>query len=488
MPPLFPLSITLTEALHPANTMDPTPKELWEQCRHIIRQNVSQAQYDALFAYTEFSAYAEGELVLDVPSQFIFDELEKDDYAALLNKTLTHVFGKSLRLSYRIPVVSKPRAEVKVRATQPPAVVNGHPVRPGNQAPDPLMAPAVSDLDSQLHSGYFFTNYYEGENNRLARTVGEAIAKQPAKTFNPFFLFGPSGCGKTHLVNAIGWRIKELHPELRVLYVSAHLFTVQYTDAVQQNKTNQLIAFYQTIDVLIIDDCQEFSGKEKTQNTFFHIFNHLHLNCKQIILTADRPPMKIDRLEERLLTRFKWGMQAEILPPTQALRYRILQGKVEHDGLKIPDKVLGYMAEHVNGTIRDLEGMLLSLITYSVVYDCAVSIDLVNRLMPRYIDHTKQQCVITVDDVRKKVCDYFHVKEEVINSQSRKQEVVYARQMAIYLASKYTDSNNVQIGRCIGGRNHATVIHSIKHMRNLLDVDEHVRQDLANLEAEMERK
>ena len=465
--------------------MNKSPKELWEQCRFIIRQNVSQAQFDALFAYTEFSDYAEDELVLNVPSQFIFDELEKEDYADLINKTIARVFGKILKLSYRIPVVARPRTEVKVRAAQMPVVPNGVPVRPANQAPDLLMAPAVADLDSQLHAGYFFNNYYEGENNRLARTVGEAIAKQPAKTFNPFFLFGPSGCGKTHLVNAIGWRIKELHPELRVLYISAHLFTVQYTDAVLQNKTNQLIAFYQTIDVLIIDDCQEFAGKEKTQNTFFHIFNHLHLNSKQIILTADRPPMKIERLEERLLTRFKWGMQAEILPPTKALRYRILQGKVERDGLNIPDEVLSYMAEHVDGSIRDLEGMLLSLITYSVVYNCDVSIDLVNRIMPHYIGRTNHHQAITVDDVRRKVCQYFDLKEEVINSKSRKQEVVYARQIAIYLASKYTGSNNVQIGRSIGGRNHATVIHSIKQVQNLLETDEQARRDLASLEAEM---
>lgn len=464
--------------------MNPTPRELWEKCRLIIRQNISQEQYDALFAYTEFSAYADGELVLSVPSQFIFDELEQDDYAALISKTIARVFGNPLRLSYRIPVVARPKTEVKVRASQTPIVPNGTPVRPANQALDMLMAPAVADLDSQLHRGYFFDNFYEGESNRLARTVGEAIAKQPAKTFNPFFLFGPSGCGKTHLVNAIGWRIKELHPEMRVLYISAHLFSVQYTDAVQKNKTNQLIAFYQTIDVLIIDDCQEFAGKEKTQNTFFHIFNHLHLNNKQIILTADRPPMKIEHLEDRLLTRFKWGMQAEIMPPTKALRFRILQAKVEREGLGIPESVVAYIADNVEGSIRDLEGMLLSLITYSVVYNCAISIQLVDRIMPHYIDRPRQQA-LTVADVRQKVCQYFDLKEDVLLSKSRKQEVVYARQMAIFLASKYTESNNVQIGRSIGGRNHATVIHSIKQVRNMLETDEQVRQDLANLEAMM---
>lgn len=457
-----------------------SPKELWETCRDIIRQNVSQEQYSALFAFTEFSGLVDGKLVLAVPSQFIYDELEGDNYAPLISKTIHRVYGPGITLAYRIPVVDRPKAEVQISSAGKPAVQNGTPQPMANKAPTPLMAPTVAELDSQLHNGYFFNNFYEGESNRLARTVGEAIAKQPAKTFNPFFVFGPSGCGKTHLVNAIGWRIKELHPQMRVLYVSAHLFTVQYTDAVQQNKTNQLIAFYQTIDVLIIDDCQELAGKEKTQNTFFHIFNHLHLNNKQIILTADRPPMQIEHLEDRLLTRFKWGMQAEIERPTKALRYRILQGKVEREGMNIPDNVLSYIAENIDGSIRDLEGMLLSLITYSVVYNCEVSMALVNRIMPHYTQ--AQQRELTIEGIRTRVCQYFNMKEEVVNSKSRKQEVVYVRQLAIYLASKHTDASNVQIGRAIGGRNHATVLHSIKQVKNLLDIDERAQQDIAALE------
>lgn len=457
------------------------PKQLWETCRQIIRQNISQEQYDALFAFTQFSELADGKLVLTVPSQFIFDELESDAYASLISKTIRRVYGPDTSLAYRIPVVARPRTEVTLSSAAKPDVTNGNPRQGANTAPGPLTAPAVQDLDSQLHNGYYFSNFYEGDSNRLARTVAEAIAKQPAKTFNPFFLFGPSGCGKTHLVNAIGWRIKELHPQMRVLYLSAHLFTVQYTDAVQQNKTNQLIAFYQTIDVLIIDDCQEFAGKVSTQNTFFHIFNHLHLNSKQIILTADRPPVHIERLEERLLTRFKWGMQAEIESPTRALRYRILQGKVEREGLNIPDNIVAYIAENVEGSVRDLEGMLLSLITHSVVYNCDVDMALVARILPNYTGrHTQKR---TVEDIRGKVAQYFHLREDVINSPSRKQEIVYARQMTIYLAKQLTDTTDTQIGRTLGGRNHATVIHSIKHLQNLLDTDPKVRQDLDALRA-----
>ena len=321
--------------------MEQNPKQLWDECREIIRQNILPEQYNALFAYTEFKSYADGKLVLSIPSQFIFDMLERDEYINLVGATLRRVFGHQVALGYSIPVVKSGRKDstIEVEPSGKSTTTNGVSNRPANVMPDVVITPSAQDLDSQLHKGYLFENYIEGTNNRLARSVGEAIAQQPAKTFNPLFIYGPSGCGKTHLVNAIGWRIKQLHPQMRVLYLSAHLFYVQYSDAVRQNKVPDFIKFYQTIDVLIIDDTQEFSGKTSTQNTFFHIFNHLHLNGKQIILTADRPPVKIDGLEDRLLTRFKWGLQAEIEKPTKELRYKILQSKIRRDGLNIPDKV-----------------------------------------------------------------------------------------------------------------------------------------------------
>ena len=360
-------------------------KELWEQCRKVIRQNVTQEQYNALFAYTEFSDFGDGKLVLSVPSQFIFDMLERDDYANLIRKTINRFFGDNVNLCYKIPVVKGKGGSVQLPHQENADTQNGPANQHANQAPSSPIVPTPLDLDSQLHQGYLFDNYVEGESNRLARSVGEAIAKNPAKTFNPFFIYGPSGCGKTHLVNAIGWRIKELHPQLRVLYVSAHLFSVQYTDAVRQNKTNDFINFYQTIDVLIIDDIQEFGGKKKTQNTFFHIFNHLHLNNKQLILTADRPPMKIQDLEDRLLTRFKWGLQAEIEKPTQALRYEILKNHIEKDGLNVPDEVLRYIAQHVDESVRDLEGIINSLMAHSIVENCDISMPLVSRILPHFV-------------------------------------------------------------------------------------------------------
>lgn len=463
--------------------MEMTPNQMWDQCREMIRANVSTEQYDALFAYTEFSRYADGQLVLSVPSQFVYDMLEREDYAPLIVSVIHRVFGPQTSLGYKIPVVKRPKAEVLVSASQQPAVQNGQPSVTANVSPDALTAPAVADLDSQLHKGYFFENYLEGESNRLARSVGEAVAKNPAKTFNPLFVYGPSGCGKTHLVNAIGWRVKQLHPELRVLYLSAHLFTVQYTDAVRQNKTNDLIAFYQQIDVLIIDDVQELSGKLKTQNTFFHIFNHLQLNNKQIILTSDRPPIKIEGLEDRLLTRFKWGLQAEIEKPTKALRKAILLSKVKHDGLNIPEKVVEYIAQHVDESVRDLEGILTSLMAYSVVYDCEISMQLVNKMMPRFISNVQEEAPKTIDSIKAKVCQHFNVGVDVIDSRQRTQRISYIRQVAIYLANKHTDLSTVQIGRNVGGRNHATVMHSISQVKNLLDIDPEVRRDINEIEA-----
>ncbi len=432
-----------------------------------------------LFAYTEFKSYADDNLILSIPSQFIYDMLEKDDYVRLIGSTLKRVFGKRINLSYSITVLKRPENRILVEALNKPNASNGRPSVNANQTPERI-TPDADELDSQLHEGYTFNNFIEGDSNKLARSIGQAIALNPAKTFNPFFVFGPSGCGKTHLVNAIGWNIKELHPELRVLYLSAHLFTVQYTDSVRQNKINDFINYYQTIDVLILDDVQELSGRIATQNTFFHIFNHLHMNGKQIILTADRPPVKIEGLEDRLLTRFKWGLQAEIEKPTKALRKKILLSKVKKEGLDIPDSVIDYISNTIDNNIRDLEGVIRSLMAYSVVYNCDISKDLVDKIMPHYVDKSDEK--YTTDDVKRIVCEYFKINVEVLCSSSRKQEIVYMRQLAIYLANRHTEDSHVEIGRSIGGRNHSTVIHSIKQVNNLIDTEPQTKMDIEAIE------
>ena len=458
------------------------PKLKWEECRSIIRHNISPEQYEMLFAYTEFKSYADDSLILSIPSQFIYDMLEKDEYVKLIAATLKRVFGKKINLSYSITVVKRPENNIVVESANKPNVVNGISNRPANITPG-IIPPEADELDSQLHEGYTFNSFIEGDSNKLARSIGQAIAFNPAKTFNPFFVFGPSGCGKTHLVNAIGWNIKELHPQLRVIYLSAHLFTVQYTDSVRQNKTNDFINFYQTIDVLILDDVQELSGRTATQNTFFHIFNHLHMNGKQIILTADRPPVKIDGLEDRLLTRFKWGLQAEIEKPSKALRKKILTAKIKKEGLDIPEDVIDYISTNLDNNIRDLEGVIRSLMAYSVVYNCDISKELVDRIIPHYVEVNSDK--FTTDDIKRVVCNYFKISEDVLCSSSRKQEIVYVRQLAIYLANRHTEDSHVQIGKSIGGRNHSTVIHSIKQVNNLIDTEPKTKMDIEAIEKQL---
>ena len=452
----------------------------WENCLDIIRDNITPEQYAASFAFVKLHSFDDGKLVLDVPSEFVKRFLE-ENFLPLMAATFRRVFGNKVKsLYYNISVANnKKGGDVTEKTDMEPKVVNGTPREDARKSPDDVTAPQVQDLDSQLYPYYRFDNYIEGESNRLARSVGESIASNPAKTFNPFFVYGPSGCGKTHLVNAIGLRIKELHPQMRVIYLSAHLFTVQYTDAVRQNKVNDFIRFYQTIDTLIIDDIQELSGKTQTQNTFFHIFNHLHINGKQIILSADRPPIAIQGLEDRLLTRFKWGMQAEIEKPNQNLRLGILEAKVEKEGLKIPSNVLKFISENVDDSVRDLEGFVNSLMAYSVVYNCGINMNLVQKIMPRFV--AKEDRPITIDDVKQCVCNMYNLKISQIDSRVRTQQIAHARQIAMYLASELTGKSHVQVGINIGNRNHATVIHAIKQVKDMMDVDEKTRNEIAEM-------
>lgn len=459
--------------------MEQNSQLIWEQCLDFYRSNVTPEQYNATFAYTKLESYENGRLILAVPSAFIRDMLETR-FQNLIRASFKKYFGNErIQLFYRITVAEKTNVIEGESAPEPKN--NGKPLDNASESPKDQIERPAQDIDSQLKKEYNFENYLEGESNRLARSVGESIAKNPAQTFNPFFVYGPSGCGKTHLINAIGLRIKELHPQLRVLYLSAHLFTVQYTDAVRQNKVNDFIGFYQTIDILILDDIQELSGKTSTQNTFFHIFNHLQMNNKQIILAADRPPIAIEGLEDRLLTRFKWGLQAEIEKPTKSLRFSILNAKVKKDGLSIPESVINYITENVDESVRDLEGIINSLLAFSIVYKCEVDMKLVNKVMPRFVE-VKEKESISLEKIMDTVCEHYNVSQDDILSRNRKQKIALVRQVAMYIASEHTTLSNVQIGINLGNRNHATVIHAINQVKNLLDVDEKVRVDVSAIE------
>lgn len=458
-----------------------TPSEKWDICLQIIKDNITPEQFATSFAYVKLSKFDNGNLVLDVPSNFIKEHLETQ-YLNLMKSVFKRVFGNNISLYYQVALANDDAKVVErpVNANTP-KIDNGPARVPGNTTPDLLTAPQVQDLDSQLFPEYSFSTFIEGESNRLARSVGESIAMKPAKTFNPLFVFGPSGCGKTHLINAIGHRAKELHPELRVLYLSAHLFEIQYRDACKNNKQTEFILFYQTIDILILDDIQELSGKNGTQNAFFHIFNHLQLNGKQIILAADRPPIAIKDIEDRLLTRFKWGLQAEIEKPTKTLRLDILNAKVVKDGLLIPESVIKFISENVDESVRDLEGIINSLLAYSVVYNCPVDMKLVKKVMPRFVDTIEHE--VSIDDVKDAVCEHFNMTIQKLDSRTRTQDIAYARMLAMYLSAELTNKPNTQIGLRIGNRNHATVIHAIKQIQDTIDIDANVKKDIESIKS-----
>lgn len=461
---------------------------LWNRCLDIIKDNVPDTTYNTWFAPIVPLKYEDKTLYLQIPSQFFYEILE-ERFVDLIRKTLYKVIGEGTKLMYNVMVdkTSIPNQTVNLEASNRSTAVTPKDIFDGNKAPNFLQAPAVQDLDPHLNPNYNFENFIEGYSNKLSRSVAEAVALKPGGTaFNPLFLYGASGVGKTHLANAIGTKIKEIYPEKRVLYVSAHLFQVQYTDSVRNNTTNDFINFYQTIDVLIIDDIQEFAGVTKTQNTFFHIFNHLHQNGKQLILTSDRAPVMLQGMEERLLTRFKWGLVAELEKPDVELRKNILRNKIRRDGLNIPESVINYIAENVNESVRELEGIINSLLAQSIIFKRDVDIDLAERIVRKAVRCESKP--ITIEDIIAKVCSHYEIEESAIHTKTRKREVVQVRQVAMFLAKKHTDASSSKIGQLIGNKDHATVLHACKIVKDQVEVDKSFKADIEEIEALLRRK
>ena len=399
---------------------------LWNRCLDIIRDNVDPPAFDTWFKPIVPLRYEDNTLIVQVPSQFFYEFLE-DKYVDILRKTLFKVIGEGTKLMYKVIVdrTSIPNQTVNLEGSnRSTAIPQNSTIRNGgNKAPTILNAPTPQDLDPRLNPNYNFENFIEGYSNKLSRSVAEAVAKDPAGTaFNPLFIHGASGVGKTHLANAIGTRIKELYPGKRVLYVSAHLFQIQYTDSVRHNTTNDFMNFYQTIDVLIIDDIQELVGVTRTQNTFFHIFNHLHQNGKQLILTSDRAPVLLQGMEERLLTRFKWGMVAELEKPTTDLRKDILRNKIHRDGLEFPADVIDYIAENVSDSVRDLEGIVIAIMARSTIFNKEIDLNLAKHIVHGAVRNETK--TVSIDDIINAVCKHFGLENSAIHTKSRKREVI----------------------------------------------------------------
>ena len=460
---------------------------LWKRCLQMIHDNVPETTFKTWFEPIVPLKYEEKALTIGVPSPFFYEFLE-EKFADLLRATLNKQNGEGTRLMYSVLTDKTNHISVNMEGTnRSSAIPVPGTIRDGNRAPNPMQAPAPQDLDPHLNPNYNFDTFIQGASNEFSRTVGETVAKNPAKTFNPLFLYGPSGCGKTHLTNAIGTRIKELYPEKRVLYVSAHLLQVQYTDSVRTNNYNSFMKFYQNIDVLIVDDIQEFAGLSKTQNTFFHIFNHLHQNGKQLILTSDRAPVMLQGMEERMLTRFKWGLIAELEKPDMELRKNILRNKIHRDGLNIPDNVINYIAENVNESVRELEGIINSLLAQSILFKREIDMSLAERIIKKAVRIIENK-PITIDKIITKVCEHYKMDESVLHSKSRKREVVQVRQVAMFLAKKHTEISAAKIGQYIGKRDHATVLHACKMMKDLLAVDKGTQEDIEKIEASFKQR
>ncbi len=461
--------------------MKVSPNAQWDKSLAIIRNNVSEQQYKTWFKPIAFESFDETTktLLVQVPSPFVYEYLE-ENYVDLLSKVLRRTFCDGIRLRYRVVTDKEHQLTQDIEAT-PSETVSPQPATRANKSQTVLDAATPQPIDSQLNPRQTFANFIEGDSNKLPRAVGLSIATNPNNNqFNPMFIYGPSGCGKTHLVNAIGIHIKQLFPQKRVLYVSARLFQVQYTDSVRQNTVNDFINFYQTIDVLIVDDVQEWIGSEKTQQTFFHIFDHLFRNGKRIILACDRPPVDLKGMPDRLLTRFACGLIAELEKPNEQLCIDIVNSMVQRDGLNIPEDVVEYIAKTARGSVRDLEGVVNSLLAYSVVFNTQINLKLAQQVIKRSVN--VEQKPVTIDDILESVCNHFNVSVAEVNGKSRKRDLVKARQVSMYLTQKYTKMPTNRIGKLIGGRDHSTVIHSCTLVEERMKIDKSFANEVQSIE------
>jgi chromosomal replication initiator protein len=451
--------------------MELTAVQKWELCLSQIKAHLQAKDYSTWFEPLRFIEYKESRLIIGVPNKYV-GEYIRDNFREEISQAIMAVFGAQTQLMWRNEEIVKQWEETQRLKEK----------EQRQEAPTQRHLPPIR---SNLNERYTFDNFVEGATNKLAMTVAQSIAEKPGQTtFNPFFLYGPSGVGKTHLVNAIGLRLKEIYPEKRVLFVSAHVFKTQYTDSVIHNTSNDFINFYQSIDVLIIDDIQEIATA-KTQQAFFHIFNHLQQNRRQLIITCDRPPALFEGIEDRMLTRFKWGIVAEMEKPDTYLRKAILESKIRRDGLTIPAEVVQYIAQSVDSSVRELEGIINGLMAYSVVDDCDIDLALTARIVARIVNLEKKE--LTTDDIFDAVCQHYGLKTRDILSKSRKQNIVQGRQLAMYLCHKYTDVSYTQIGRRMGGRDHSTVLHGCNQVSRRISTDKTFRHEVEGIEAALKK-
>ncbi|GAA4278551.1 chromosomal replication initiator protein DnaA [Aquimarina mytili] len=469
--------------------MNVTAQSVWDNCLSFIEDNITPQAFKTWFEPIKAVKLTDGALSIQVPSKFFYEWLE-EHYVNLLKVSLTRELGENAKLVYVIKMENtygnkKPFTEKIPSANRTP--VNAQevdvPIKSKNpELKNPFVIPGIRNvkIESQLNPSYNFDNFLEGDSNRLARSAGMAVANKPGGTsFNPLLIFGGVGLGKTHLAHAIGVNIKDNYPEKTVLYISAEKFTQQYIESVKKNNRNDFIHFYQIIDVLIVDDIQLLSGKAGTQDVFFHIFNHLHQNGKQVILTSDKAPVDMQDIEQRLLSRFKWGLSAELHQPDFETRVSIIKNKLYRDGVEMPEEIVEFLANNIKTNIRELEGAIISLIAHSSFNKKDITIDLAKAIVDNYVKNTKRE--VSIDYIQKVVSDYFQMDVETLQSKTRKRHIVQARQLAMFFAKKLTKASLASIGTQIGKRDHATVLHACKTVDNLSSTDKQFRKYVEDL-------
>ncbi|MEM0931846.1 MAG: chromosomal replication initiator protein DnaA [Bacteroidota bacterium] len=469
--------------------MSVTANSVWNNCLAFIQDNIQPQAFKTWFEPIKPIKLTDKALSIQVPSKFFYEWLE-EHYVKLLKVALTKELGKNAKLIYIIKMENKygnkePFTEQipsSNRTAMAPQELDVPITSKSPELKNPFVIPGIRNIkiESQLNPGYNFDNFLEGDSNRLARSAGMAVANKPGGTsFNPLLVFGGVGLGKTHLAHAIGVEIKDKYPEKTVLYISAEKFTQQYIESVKKNTRNDFIHFYQLIDVLIIDDVQFLSGKSGTQDVFFHIFNHLHQNGKQVILTSDKAPVDMQDIEQRLLSRFKWGLSAELQSPDYETRVSILRNKLYRDGVEMPEDIIDHVAKNIKTNIRELEGAVISLIAQSSFNKREVTLELAQQVVEKFVKNTKRE--VSIDYIQKVVSDYFEMDVATLQSKTRKRHIVQARQLAMFFAKKFTKASLASIGSQIGKRDHATVLHACKTVDNLAETDKQFRKYIEDL-------
>jgi chromosomal replication initiator protein len=452
---------------------------IWSACLSSIQGQVPNQSFKTWFEPVKATKLENNELTVQVPSQFFYEWLE-EHYYSLIKTTISRFMGEDARLTYIVVPPDElggesdihPAATIRVENTQStPAVRLGPPFSPMESEEN--LPPAKTFLNPR----YIFTNFIKGDSNQLARAAASAVSNNPGGTsFNPLVIYGGTGLGKTHLIQAIGNYAFEAGKAKRVCYVSSEKFTIDFVDSVQHDKTREFSNYYRSMDLLIVDDIQFFSGKEKTQDSFFHTFNTLHQMGKQIVLSSDKPPKDLKGLDERLISRFQWGLTADIQPPDLETRTAILRKKCEDDNIEIPQEVLDFIATNVTSNIRELEGCYISLLAKASLENREINLELARDVLRLVVSDVHSP--ITVEEIQRLVAEFFDIPPDLLRAKTRKQEIVNARQIAMYLAKEMTNCSLKTIGLHFGGRDHSTVIHAYQSVEDQIKLDSKYRDTL----------